>query len=171
MINIVNALITRDCNLRCEYCKLSGNIDNPLKPIDYPTAKQLRDNEKDSEWWIDTLSKYYKQNPNLFTLLYGGEPMVRWKRLVNIVNYLNAKDYSYSIISNCSEGVEDGINNFFDRVGHVKGFTASIDPGFYRTVKTNRDDIKDDEVYKSHRGYWMPKTQYYEMSIQIQKPE
>ncbi|NLE05152.1 MAG: radical SAM protein [Crenarchaeota archaeon] len=156
-INIVNCLLTRKCNLRCSYCQISGNIDTPLKPSDYPGSKYYYANEKDTNWWINVLTKLWRHNKDVFFILYGGEPFLRWEMLAEIVLHLNRIGAYYTIISSCNAGIEKNIYNFFGKVSHVEGFTASIDPGFYLKDPGTREEMQDDEIYKSSTGYRMLK--------------
>lgn len=154
-INIVNCLLTRRCNLKCSYCQISGNINTPLRPTDYPDEKYYKSNknEKSAEWWIELHNRLQKHNPNCFSILYGGEPFIRWEELAEIVNHLNKIDFPYTIISSCNEGIKQSIYKFFERVDYVQGFTASVDPGFYMVNLSSREELDDDEIYKSHTGY------------------
>lgn len=154
-VNIVNCLITRRCNLSCHYCQISGHIDQPLRPQSYPDSTYYFKNEKDSDWWIKTLSSYYAANRDVFFILYGGEPFIRWELLADIVNHLNSINAKYTIISNCTEGVRKNIFKFFNKVNGVYGFTASIDPSANINVCYDRDGCGDDEIYKSQVGYRM----------------
>lgn len=153
MVNIVNCLLTRKCNLACSYCQISGNIDTPLKPNEYPSSQWYFKNEKDTSWWVNTLTSYWSANKDVFFILYGGEPFVRWELLADVVNHLNSIGAHYTIISSCNEGIKKNIYRFFERVSKVEGFTASIDPGFYLSPGGTRKEIEDDEIYKSNTGY------------------
>ena len=154
-INIINCLMTRRCNLQCSYCQISGNINTPLKPTDYPDASYYQNskNEMSAEWWIEFLDRLHKHNPECFAILYGGEVFVRWEFLAEVVNHLNKIEFPYTIISSCNAGIKQNIYKFFERVDSVCGFTASVDPGFYLKTFGSRDEISDDEIYKSHTGY------------------
>lgn len=156
-INIVNCLLTRRCNLACSYCRISGDIHYIAKPKEYPKKDWYFDNEKDDDWWIDVVTRLHKHNPEVFFILYGGEPFLRWELLADLVNYMNANDMNYTIISSCNEGIQKLIYKFFDKVEYVKGFTASIDPGFYKIELKGRREMSDDEAYKSHTGFKMLK--------------
>ena len=153
MINIVSCILTRRCNLKCSYCQISGNINTPLKPKDYPNSDYYYQNEKDSSWWIYTLTEIWKQNNDVFFILFGGEPFLRWELLADVVLHLNRLGVHYTIISSCNEGIKKHIYSFFDKVDQVDGFTASIDPGFYLLKTGTREEMKDDECYKSNTGY------------------
>jgi len=127
MINIANFLITRRCNLTCDYCRLSGELDYVIKPKEYPNSKYYYENEKDCEWWIDIARKLKKQNPNVFIIIYGGEPVL-YKRLTILLNGLNNLKVGYTVISN-SKDRKTILDIFDDMV--IKGWTGSVDPGFW----------------------------------------
>jgi len=50
IIQIANVLLTRRCNLRCDYCYLVQDYQG--KPKEYPDMKYYRDNEKSAQDWI-----------------------------------------------------------------------------------------------------------------------
>ena len=152
-VNIVNCLLTRKCNLHCSYCRISGDIHYITKPTEYPKKDWYFDNEKDSAWWIDAVNRLHKHNPEVFFILYGGEPFLRWELLADLVNHMNANDMNYTIISSCNEGIQKFIYKFFEKVEYVKGFTSSIDPGFWKVKLKSRQEMMDDEMYKSHTGF------------------
>lgn len=143
MINIANLLLTRKCNLNCDYCRLSGETDYITKPRDYPGSKYYFNNEKPPEFWIDVIDRLYNHNKDVFIILYGGEPFM-YKGLYEIVKYLNSTEIFYTIISNCT--LTEEMRKFFKKIEYVKGFTASVDPGFWR-------DKIDHERLKSAAGF------------------
>lgn len=159
-INIANILLTRRCNLACEYCRIATTkFDNYLfKPKEYPDAKYYIQNEAPTEKWIEFFDRLYKHNPDCFTILYGGEPFIVWEKLADIVNYLNKINGAYTIISSCNHEIKKLIYKFFDKVGRVKGFTASVDPYLHKYIassvnKIDRNALNDDELYKTFTGY------------------
>lgn len=145
MINIANLLLTRRCNLNCDYCRFSGEVDYITKPRDYSTSQYYFDNEKSSEFWIDVIDRLGKSNPNIFFILYGGEPFF-YNGLIDVVKYLNNSEFFYTIISNCT--LTEKMKIFFNEVKYVKGFTASVDPGFWK-----ENTMNDHELLKSKKGF------------------
>jgi len=144
MINVASLILTRRCNLNCEYCRISGDIDYIIIPREYPRSSYYYNNEKTPEFWIDTIDRLVKHNKDIFFILFGGEPLM-YEGLTKIVKHMNTKGYYYTIISNCT--MIEEIKEFFDNVGNVMGFTASIDPGFWI------DENKDHETMKSRMGF------------------
>lgn len=145
MINIASLILTRKCNLKCEYCRISGDLDYIIAPREYPGSSYYYENEKPSEFWIDVINRLTKYNKDMFFILFGGEPFL-YEGLTDIVNHMNNKNIYYTIISNCSCSLRTKMNKFFEEVGKVKGFTASIDPGYWM-------DIKNHEQLKSAMGF------------------
>lgn len=143
-INIANFILTRKCNLHCDYCRISGDINYIVKPREYPDGKDYFKNEKDVSFWISISDKLYEQNKDVFIILYGGEPLL-YPDLDKLVKHLKDKEIAYTIISNCTEEVQPKIIELFNKVGKLKGFTASVDPGFW-LLET------DDEAKKSRAG-------------------
>lgn len=153
-IRIVNWLLTRKCNLNCQYCAIVKNYKN--KPIEYPDINYYIKNEMPTSDIIFTLLKLKSHNPECFHIFYGGEPTLR-KDLAFIVYYCNKNNIPYTIISNNTLEVQPMITNLIQST-QVKGFTASIDPvlgwetNFDRVVKSSKgfeslikikDKIKD----------------------------
>jgi MoaA/NifB/PqqE/SkfB family radical SAM enzyme len=136
-IQIVNWLLTRNCNLRCDYCRIVRDYET--KPKEYPDMSHYFKNEMSTEMVISGLNKLKKHNPYCFHLLYGGEPLLR-KDLYKIINHCNDNDILYTIISNVTDQIQPLVENLIKNVNHIEGFTASIDPIIYQNV--NNDIFK-----------------------------
>jgi radical SAM protein with 4Fe4S-binding SPASM domain len=128
-IQIVNWLLTRTCNLHCEYCRIVTNYNN--QPKEYPTISHYIKNEMSTETVIEGLRRLKLHNPNVFNIFYGGEPLLR-QDLYKIINYCNENEIHYTIISNNTEKVQPLMTKLFNRVSSIEGFTASIDPIIYQ---------------------------------------
>ena len=124
-IKIVNWLLTRRCNLRCEYCSIVRDYDG--KPTEYPDMKYYLENEMSTDTVIEGLRRFKLHNPDCFHILYGGEPLLR-KDLPEIINYCNKEDIFYTIITNNSDQVQPMLENLFSKVEFVGGLTSSVDP-------------------------------------------
>ena len=136
-IQIVNWLLTRRCNLHCDYCRIVKNYKD--KPLIYPNMNHYIKNEMTTATIISGLEKIKKHNPEAFNILYGGEPLLR-PDLYQIVNYCNDNNIHYTIISNNTEKVQPLMETLFKKVSYIKGFTASIDPIIYME--------KDSDIFK-----------------------
>jgi MoaA/NifB/PqqE/SkfB family radical SAM enzyme len=108
--------------------------------------------QKDGDWWIELNNRLYKHNPDIFHILYGGEIFLHPDH-TRIVKHMNDIGVAYTIISSANDGIRPIIDKFFKEVGYVKGFTCSIDPGFYKHFNGDRKDFSDDALYKANRGY------------------
>jgi wyosine [tRNA(Phe)-imidazoG37] synthetase (radical SAM superfamily) len=144
-IAIVNWLLTRKCNLECDYCAIVKNY--PDMPKSYPFVGHYYQNEMSTEVVLKALEKFHKYNPNTFHIFYGGEPLLR-KDLATIISFCNNLEIPYTIISNNSEAVQPLIEKLFEEVGFVEGFTSSVDPIVY----TQEDYVDPSRLHKSTEG-------------------
>jgi len=119
MIRIVNWLLTRRCNLSCEYC---GIIRKSKIMNDTDLKLELPANEV-----IKLLDKFRTYNPNIFHIFYGGEPFLR-RDLSDIIKFCNEKDILYTIISNSARDIQPTILDVMEEAGGFRGYSTSIDP-------------------------------------------
>ena len=115
MIKIANILLTRKCNLKCSYCRISANIDYDGKPPAYPGPKFHFNSEQPPEYWIKIIDRLYELNKDVFLILYGGEPFL-YNGLIDIVKYCNKIGVAYTIISSCNDQLEGKIEEFFSEL-------------------------------------------------------
>ena len=142
-IRIVNWLITRRCNINCDYCSIVKNY--PDMPSEYPKMDYYIKNEMTSEVIIKALGNFKKHNPEAFHIWYGGEPTLR-KDLVDIINYCNNNDIYYTIISNNTDEIQPLIKRLFEKTDYIEGFTSSVDP--HGVI----EGYIDDKTWKSIQG-------------------
>jgi len=142
-VQIVNWLLTRKCNLTCDYCAIVRDYED--KPREYPDMKHYIRNEMPTEVVIDTLRRMKIHNPNMFHIFYGGEPLLR-PDLPDIVNYCNENQIFYTIISNNTPEIQPLIKKLFEKTDYVDGFTSSVDPIF------NEYGVTEDRITKSIEG-------------------
>ncbi len=138
-IRIVNWLLTRKCNLKCDYCAIVKNYQD--MPSNYPKMDHYIKNEMSTEVVINALANFKKHNPDVFHIFYGGEPLLR-KDLPYIINYCNENKIYYTIISNNTPEIQPLINWLFHETDYVEGFTSSVDPIFNHSGYINKDRIK-----------------------------
>lgn len=143
MIRIVNWLLTRKCNLACDYCAIVKDYEG--KPEQYPDMKHYMKNEMTTRDVIHGLYRFHQHNPDCFHIFYGGEPMLR-KDLPEIIKFCHEIDAHYTIISNNTPEVQPMIERLYDECGEIKGFSASIDPVL-------AEDNYLDRVKKSRSGF------------------
>lgn len=136
-IHIVNWLITRKCNLSCNYCGIVRNNKN--KPNEYPDINHYIKNEISSGYIISFLKKLKIHNPDVFVIWYGGEPLLK-EDFYDVINYCNENNINYTIISNNTEKIQPLMKKLLNKVSYIEGFTASIDPIIYQNK--NNDEYK-----------------------------
>ena len=79
-------LITMDCNLRCEYCFASqGDYGMGREVMDFETGKRA----------IDFLLENSADRQNLEVDFFGGEPLMKWDVVKQIVEYGRSKEAEY----------------------------------------------------------------------------
>jgi MoaA/NifB/PqqE/SkfB family radical SAM enzyme len=143
-VQIVSWLLTRSCNLKCDYCRIVRNYNN--KPDVYPNMNHYLKNQMSTEDVIETLGKFKLHNPNSFHILYGGEPLLR-RDLAEIINYCNKENINYTIITNNSDSIQLFIDELFEKVEYVTGLTSSVDPIIFRQGESS------DRMKKSLAGF------------------
>lgn len=137
-VRIVNWLLTRKCNLKCDYCGIVRDYEG--KPFSYPDINYYIRNEMPTEVVLSVLKSFKIHNPNIFHIFYGGEPLLR-PDLPKIINYCNDNEIYYTIISNNTPKIQPLIKKLFDKVDHIEGFTSSVDP-IFNEIGVNEDSIK-----------------------------
>lgn len=140
MVRIVNWILTRRCNLRCEYCGI-------VKVAGDRTIEYFKKNEISTERVITLLNKFIKYNPNIFHIFYGGEPFLRGD-LSNIIKFCNENDILYTIISNCTSDIKPKIIKVMNDVGGFRGFTGSIDPILLMNPAEGHSQLKSAAGFK-----------------------
>lgn len=148
-IHIVNWLLTRRCDLKCDYCRIVKNYST--KPKEYPDMKHYYDNEMSTEMIISGLKKLKMHNPNVFNIFYGGEPLLR-NDLYKIINYCNDNEIHYTIISNNSEVSQRKMKELLTKVYSIEGYTASVDPIIYQN--------KTGDIYKKSMSGFLKLKEY-----------
>lgn len=140
-IQIANLLLTRKCNLRCDYC---GLIKNPGSKY-YNSLKEIVKNELNTDEWKDIIYRIYSNNPEVFFILYGGEPTLR-NDLEEIISYCNSLGVFYTIITNGTGKAFDKLLDISKRQ-KIWGITTSVDPIILNS------DSSDSISKKSESGF------------------
>jgi MoaA/NifB/PqqE/SkfB family radical SAM enzyme len=142
-IRIVNWLLTRRCNLRCDYCGIIRDVSSHSlkKSINY-----FIKNEMECDYVIRVLKMFKLHNPDCFHIFYGGEPFLR-DDLSEIIEFCNKEGIHYTIITNNTDEIQNRIEDLISK-HKVMGLTSSVDPGIF--VYT---DERDHEFKKSLEGF------------------
>jgi len=144
-IRIVNWLLTRKCNLKCDYCAIVK--DYKSMPPTYPRMEHYIKHEMSTKMITDGLLVLKKHNPNIFNIFYGGEPLLRTD-LPDIINFCNENEIDYTIISNNTTEIQPLIKSLFNKTEYISGFTSSVDP-----IIGAFNDPDKDRLRKSIEGF------------------
>ena len=144
-IRIVNWLLTRKCNLKCDYCAIVK--DYKQMPPAYPLMEHYIRHEMSTKVVTDGLLALKKHNPNVFHIFYGGEPLLRTD-LPDIINFCNEHEIEYTIISNNTTEIQPLIKSLFNKTEYISGFTSSVDP-----IIGAFSDRDKDRLRKSIEGF------------------
>lgn len=111
-------VVTWECNLRCNYCTYSKEYpstrNHERNVMDFSTAKKAID------YYIDKFSNIKKRYPNKKPAItfYGGEPLLEFNLLKDIINYTKTKvpleDIIFNISTNGTLLTEESINFFIN---------------------------------------------------------
>ncbi len=160
-IQIANILLTRRCNLSCSYCNIVKNY--PGKPSKYPGMKYYAKNELSWKKWIDIFKSIQTNNPDVFFILYGGEPFM-YADLLPLLKEMHLLSMNYTVITNNTDHVQTKLLKIAESLGQFKGLTSSVDPlimdktiqhtdraqksrdGLVRLSKLKKDGVADDVV-------------------------
>lgn len=145
-VRIVNWLLTRKCNLKCDYCAIVKNYDG-MPTECYPRMKHYYKQQMTSFQVIDILDTIKRHNPDAFHIFYGGEPIL-FNGLNHVINHCNENEIHYTIISNNTQSIQHLIQKLFDETDYIQGFTSSVDP----VVDQEFSSMKLDRVVKSIEG-------------------
>lgn len=148
-IQMANILLTRRCNLRCDYCCIVRDYDS--MPAAYPAIEHYHKHELLVADWISIISKLAKNNPDIFLIFYGGEPFL-YDGLIDLISHCKKMGRNYTIISNNTQEIQPRILELYNATGVIDGFTASIDPDLAKYFKTGLPD-KRHSLKKSFEGY------------------
>ena len=98
--------IAHDCNLRCEYCFAStGDFGEGRKLMPLETGKQA----------IDFLLKHSANRKNLELDFFGGEPLMNFEVVKQVVAYARSKEQEYgkhfrfTITTNADSAIPSGL--------------------------------------------------------------
>ena len=138
-IRIINWLLTRRCNLKCDYCAIVKNYKD--MPSEYPQMSHYLKNEMTTPDIISGLIKFKEHNPDAFHIFYGGEPLLR-KDLPTIINFCNKEDIHYTIISNNTPEIKPRMKELFEKTNEIRGFTASVDPVIFDKMENIGDRVR-----------------------------
>lgn len=144
---IINALLTRRCNLRCSYCRIYKNYSPEVAPA--------FEDEIGVGGWKEAFRHLRQLYPSAFFCIFGGEPTLvgTWEEFLSLVSFLTdlggeteGGPAHYSICSNSVILTEERARQLVD--AGLLSWTASVD---------SLSDVFDASVSaKSRKGaYWL----------------
>lgn len=121
-INDITLQVTRDCNFRCRYCLFANNngIERNHEKVNmsWTTAKKC----------IDYLYDHSKDSDQVTISFYGGEPMLNYELIKQVVDYAETKFFTkkilYRMTFNASILPNEAIDFFIEHDFHI---TISFD--------------------------------------------
>jgi len=144
-VQIVNWLLTRMCNLHCDYC---GIVRYPcfdfqtLTKDRYPDLYHYLKNGMSYEYVINCLKQFKEFDKNCFHIFYGGEPFL-YRDLKKIIKFCNDNYIYYTVITNNTEKIRKIMYEDLKYVKYYQGISSSVDPIIY----TDDDKIKKSDRY------------------------
>ena len=149
-IQIANILLTRRCNLQCDYCSIVKDYQD--MPNEYPAINHYHKNELKTEQWIKIIDTLHRNNSDVFLIFYGGEPFL-YPGLTDLIKHCHSKNIYYTIISNNTKLIQDKILKLYEDVGKIRGFSASVDPDLYIHLNNRMINSTDDAAFKTVAGF------------------
>lgn len=134
--------VTQNCNLSCAYCPYAQSNQiyrqHSSKSINYPSAKKA----------VDFLYEYSKASKEVAISFYGGEPLLSFRLIKEIVEYSEAvfldKKVHYALTTNGTLLTNEMIL-FFD--AYSFNLTISLDGDKKRNDKHRRFNNSDKSVF------------------------
>ena len=139
-------VVEQSCNMACQYCITEGNVEDPLRRIS-GKSQTLKNSSKGHGRHSDTMNievalaavrkfqLYLNESRPPFprVTLYGGEPLLNWPLIKEIVPYIRAINYPGQIRENPVQAlvitngqiISEEIINFF--VEHQVAVSVSLD--------------------------------------------
>lgn len=156
--------VTEDCNLDCQYC---GYGSNYVQPINRPANRNAYLTANTAKVILDLYFKIWKNstpNKDIEIMFYGGEPLMNFKLIKYIVDYLN--EYAPNNITFKYYITTNGIllSRYIDFL-YSNNFTISVSldgderANSYRKNKLGLDSFKIvtknlDRIKKSYPDYF-----------------
>jgi radical SAM protein with 4Fe4S-binding SPASM domain len=121
-IHIATWLLTRRCNLKCSYCRISKTYAN-----DPYSVKTLLKKDIDFSYLIDSICRIKSNNPESYNIFLGGEP-TQYRELKDLVLRCNKENILYTIVSNMSGSSLETIKDLLTSLDYIDGISFSLDP-------------------------------------------
>ena len=90
-------VLTDKCDLTCSYCRgkvvgdKAGNPSNPSNPSNYSDEIEFLPSEISYETW--KLERFCRRDPDCGLIFYGGEPLLRIGKIIEIMERIPAKRF------------------------------------------------------------------------------
>lgn len=141
--------VTNHCNMKCKYCGYGLLYDNyderDTVHMSFDVAKTLLIYLK--KYWNTELNLYYHQN--IFISFYGGEPLLNFNLIKQIVTYLNnnpveSKKFTFSMTTNAlllDKYMDFIVENKFRLLISLDGGATNNSYRTYKNGKTTYDRV------------------------------
>lgn len=138
MLDIVNWILTRKCDMRCSYCNI---IKNSTK------YNSCLEKEISYDNICNMLLRLKKYNSDCFNIFYGGEPTL-WKKLPELISFCNKNKINYTVVTNMSERSYSKIKEILQE-NVINSLSFTIDP----IIFDENANKQDDRYIKSKRAF------------------
>lgn len=164
-LNTITLQVTQQCNLRCKYCTYSGSYYNRIhSDKNMSTEIALKG--------VDYILDHSALSPRIFIGFYGGEPLLRFDLIKEVVEYAKKQDpskrYHFHMTTNGTllkkDVVEFLVANDFNLLISLDGPEevhdanrqfAESEKGSYKVIMKHLQEIKENhpDFYKKQIGF------------------
>lgn len=164
-LNSITLQVTQQCNLRCKYCTYSGSYHNRIH-ADKNMSKEL------AFKGVDYIVEQAAMSPSIFIGFYGGEPLLRFDLIRDVVEYtkqkIGGKVLKFHMTTNGTLLTEDIIRFLVDndfklmisldgpeQVHDANRVFASSENGSFKTIVKHLKKVEE-----NHKAFYQNNVSY-----------